>query len=109
MGCAEASNEMVFKCLYCTFSRIAAMIVGWYKLIVNVVFFEVQFECRWCLIIDFVHCWRPAMSKEVLMDVSKCQDQAFLGAGFHRFGEDGIVVMVIHDHDVFVPSPGCDR
>ena len=40
MGRAEISNEVIFECLYGTFSKVATMEADWGKFIVNVILSE---------------------------------------------------------------------
>jgi hypothetical protein len=44
--CANASDEVGFECLYCSFRRVTSIDVGWDQLVLNVFFLEEFFHCR---------------------------------------------------------------
>ena len=98
---------MVFESPNGFLCRVVSVQVWGDELPFDVVCSKKLFYDLWALVIQNLYLRLQTSSLEILVDRCHCAKQVVCGPGFEWFGNDGVAVLVVCNHDVLHPSTGC--
>lgn len=106
---AEHSDEMVFEGANGTFSCVAAMVIRWSELKIDVVLGKVVFEKFGALVVQTLELRCQSGGLELVANLFEGRDDVFGFAGSKGFCEYAVAVVVVGDKDVLVAIAGWNR
>ena len=86
--------------------RVVSVQVWGDELPFDVVCSKKLFYDLWALVIQNLYLRLQTSSLEILVDRCHCAKQVVCGPGFEWFGNDGVAVLVVCNHNVLVTSAG---
>lgn len=99
---------MVFERLDGTLCCIAAVVVGWDKLVVNTFLSKVAFEGGGGFVVKALVLGRETTVHKILVDGVECSKVFSLSSTFHWCSENGIAIIDVANQDIFVSMAGGD-
>ena len=99
---AEAGDEMIFEGSDGSFGGVAAMDIGWHKLVGDIFVIEKLLKRRRAFVVEALELWAEAGLAELGVEGFVGGKNGCGSASFHRFGEDAVAVVIIEDEKIVV-------
>ena len=100
---------MFFESLNASLCWIASVVAGWCKLVFNVFLFQVLNEEIGDFIVQSDDCSFESVGLESIVACSETVENVMFVSGFDWLCVDAVGIMITHQQDVFVSSPGRNR
>jgi hypothetical protein len=102
----EATDKMTLPCVDGFFRSVGAVKMWWCELEVGASAADERFEGGRAFIVKNVEQGLEATVAQIGVELGEGVNQGVLVSGLQWFGEDGIGVMVIKNHDIFITTAG---
>jgi hypothetical protein len=105
----EYSDHVVLYCLKGLLGKVAAMVVGGDKFVCHLGEFNFCFECKRCLVVQYLVPWDDAALGHLRKCAMAGENEFALAVILEYFTSGGVGVHVVEDHDVAVAEAGDKR